>query len=547
MLPEKIAFVDTETTGMRSQYDRIIEIGILRVEKNVLVKQYHSLLNPQTHLPPEITMLTGINAADLESAPTFRQVKEEIHDILSDCLFVAHNVRFDYGFVKSEFKREMITFSSKHFCTVRLSRLLYPDWSYHNLDSLINHLGLSCKTRHRAFDDAAALFHFYQKILVDFPPEQLENAVNRCMKKPSLPVKLKIEDLESLPEKPGVYIFYGSVPYASNVSCVAKSTKEKGSLPLDTSDTPDTLDTLQPAPLYVGKSINIRDRVLSHFSSDLHSGIEMKISQQVEHIETITTAGELGALLLESQLIKSLLPLYNRKSRIKRELVAIKSRKTASGYQEAFLEPITKVAYSPIIDRNQETSTPENDYGENNKKQDAHDAYDNSDTLQSFLGFFKSRKQAKNFLIEVCHKYELCEKYLGLEKTATACFGYRLGRCKGACVHRESPLQYNLRFITAFADSKIRPWPFRNPILIEEEEMNEKKEYFLIDNWCYLGNITIDNEGNKKHSPLKDAVFDIDVYNILRQHLKNPNNIRKIRSVNKFLLSEIVGNSTGQY
>src|SRR4051794_18306176 len=116
MLPTRLAFVDIETTGGRSFYDRIIEIGIIRVEDNEVVQTYHSLINPETHLPPEIEILTGITQKDLENAPTFRQIKTDILESLIDCVFVAHNVRFDYGFLKNEFSREEITFSAKHFC-----------------------------------------------------------------------------------------------------------------------------------------------------------------------------------------------------------------------------------------------------------------------------------------------------------------------------------------------------------------------------------------------------------------------------------------------
>ena len=133
MLPTKLAFIDVETTGTRASYDRIIEIGILRIEDNKLVKTFKSLINPQSYLPKEITMLTGITQQDIENAPTFRSIKDEIFETLKDCTFVAHNVRFDYAFLKHEFLREHITYSSKHFCTVRLSRILFPQWQRHNL------------------------------------------------------------------------------------------------------------------------------------------------------------------------------------------------------------------------------------------------------------------------------------------------------------------------------------------------------------------------------------------------------------------------------
>jgi DNA polymerase-3 subunit epsilon len=464
MLPDKLAFVDIETTGMRSAYDRIIEIGILRVENNKLVKTFHSLFNPQTYIPTEITKLTGITGRDLENAPTFRSMKDEILETLADCIFVAHNVRFDYSFLMNELRRENISFSSKHFCTVRLSKLLYPTWPRHNLDALIERCNFTCTNRHRALDDVTVLFDFYQKIQQEFLPEELETIIKKTMKKPSIPLNLPHTDLEKLPEKPGVYLFYG----------------ENG------------------APLYIGKSKNIRNRVLSHFSADIHSPTEMKISQQIESIETITTTGELGALFLESKLIKERLPLYNRMSRIKRELIAIKSQINKQGYQEVFLEPITTIQV---------------------------------DELSSFFGFCKSRRQAKSLLADIAKEHGLCEKLLGLEKTNTTCFAHRLNRCKGACIGAEKSTIYNLKFAAAFASLKIKTWPFSGPIRIEESELENKKEYFLVDKWCYLGSIQVDTEGNKKTDLVNDLIFDLDIYKILRQYLRNPGNSKKIQPI----------------
>ena len=466
MLPDKLAFVDIETTGLRSSYDRIIEIGILRVENNKLVKTFHSLFNPQTHLPAEITKLTGITGAELENAPTFRSMKDEILETLSDCVFVAHNVRFDYSFLMNELKRENITFTSKHFCTVRLSRLLYPSMKRHNLDALIEMLQITCENRHRALDDARVLFEFYQKVQTDFEPEQLAAMIKKTMRKPSLPLNLPQTDLDALPIKPGVYMFYG----------------EDG------------------APLYIGKSVNIRNRVLSHFSADIHSPTEMKIAQQIKSIETITTAGELGALFLESKLIKERLPLYNKMSRIKHELIAIKAKINAKGYYEVLFEPIKAI---------------------------------NVDELSSFYGFCKSKKQAKEYLATITKEFGLCEKLMGLEKTSTACFAYRLDRCHGACVGKEKAAIYNLKFETAFASLKIKTWPFSSPILIEESEFETRKEYFLVDRWCFLGSVTVDTEGNQKTELTNVMTFDLDIYKILKQYLRKPENKKKIKQITK--------------
>lgn len=455
-----IAFVDTETTGMRMLHDRIIEIGILRVENNRLVQKFHTLINPQSFIPTEILLLTGIAKETLEKAPTFREVAYDIEHIMKDCIFVAHNVRFDYGFLKNEFKRLGITFSPKHFCTVKLSRALFPNASSHNLDSIIARFNIPCQNRHRALDDAKVLWEFYQIVQKQFSQEILTKALTHVFKHPSLPVNLPKNSLSILPEGPGVYIFYG-----------AKS-----------------------VPLYVGKSKNIRTRVLSHFSSDHRARFEMNISQQIESVEAMQTAGELGALLRESTLIKKLQPLYNRKLRISKRLIVLQQTQDNNGYLRVALEPLKEILPKQI------------------------------DTI---IGIFKSVRQAKDYLIHVKETHSLCEKLLGLEKTKHACFSYRLGTCKGACVGEENPLRYNMRFIMAFANSKIKKWPFRQQVQIEEyDTLEEKREIFTVDKWCLLSNFTA--ESSETFS-LNMARFDVDTYKILSRYLlsaKKNGNIR---------------------
>ena len=138
MLPQSICFVDVETTGTSAFYNRVIEIGIVKTLNGEIVKEYKTLINPQTHIDPFIEQLTGIDPISLENAPTFEEVAPEIYELLSDSFFVAHNVRFDYGFLRNEFKRSGIKLSLKHFCTVKLSRLLYPDMKRHNMDAIID-------------------------------------------------------------------------------------------------------------------------------------------------------------------------------------------------------------------------------------------------------------------------------------------------------------------------------------------------------------------------------------------------------------------------
>ena len=155
-------------------YDRIIEIGILRIEHDKLVKTYQTLVNPEVYISPFIEQLTGIQNQELLSAPTFDEVKYNILGTLDGCTFVAHNVRFDYGFLQHEFRRAGIDYSVKHFCTAKLSRTLFPQHRHHNLDALMERFKFECANRHRAFDDAQVLWDFYKEIKRQFSPETLD-------------------------------------------------------------------------------------------------------------------------------------------------------------------------------------------------------------------------------------------------------------------------------------------------------------------------------------------------------------------------------------
>jgi DNA polymerase-3 subunit epsilon len=465
MLPQRLVFVDIETTGLSVIRDRIIEIGILRVEENRLVHTYQTLINPEMYISPHIEAITGISKKDLENAPTFSDIQRTLRELFENAVFVAHNVRFDYGFLKNEFRRYGATFSSKHFCTAKLSRKLFPHHRHHNLDSIIERFQLQCKRRHRAFDDAKVLWDFFQKLQTQISPDILEQALAFGLKKPSLPLGLSLQSVERLPESPGVYIFYGE----------------------------------KDVPLYVGKSKNIKDRVLSHFTNDHTASKEMHMCQQVKRIETIVTSGELGALIKESSLIKQMQPIYNRVLRISRKLILLKKSHNKHGYHVVTMHTVDTIDYSDIED---------------------------------IIGIYRSKKQAKNFLIAQTKKYALCEKLLGVEKTTDACFGYRLNACRGACVKAERSVSYNMRFVEAFTHYKIKSWPFGGPIAIKEKnELDNREESIIIDKWCLIGNINMQEDAYVKTEERKP--FDLDIYKILVRFLhepKNQNNIMKIRS-----------------
>jgi DNA polymerase-3 subunit epsilon len=275
--PPRLAFVDLETTGGTATSDRITEVGIIEVDENG-VREWSSLVNPQMPIPPFIQSLTGISNAMVQDAPTFEELAETIQARLEGRVFIAHNARFDHGFLKNEFKRTGHEFHPSVLCTVRLSRKLYPEYARHNLDSIVERHGLQVSERHRALGDAQLLLQFWRTIHTDHPPEAIEEAVTKLLNRPSLPSRVDAKQVEALPSSHGVYMFYG----------------------------------LNDLPLYVGKANNLRRRVLQHFSGDHASAKELRISQQVERIDWVETTGELGALLQEAALIKRLKPAHNQ-------------------------------------------------------------------------------------------------------------------------------------------------------------------------------------------------------------------------------------------
>lgn len=178
MFDKSLAIVDVETTGMSARYHRIIEIAIIRIEGNKISDTFTSLINPKVFIPPIITHITGIKESDLVDAPEFYKVKRKVTSLLKGATFVAHNVWFDYSFIKAELERVDIPFESKKCCTVRLSRRLYPEHRSHSLENIILRHNLAYKNRHRAYDDAHVLWQFLRKVKKEIPPSLVNSTWN---------------------------------------------------------------------------------------------------------------------------------------------------------------------------------------------------------------------------------------------------------------------------------------------------------------------------------------------------------------------------------
>lgn len=281
LIDSPVAFVDIETTGGHPAYHRVAEVAVIGATGGELDFEWSTLVNPGVALPPSIQRLTGIDNDMLRDAPSFRTIADELAARLEGRLFIAHNARFDYGFIRREFKSLGRDWRSPMACTVRLSRQLYPEMPRHNLDTLILRHDLQIAARHRAMPDAVALWQLWRKLREAWPSEVLERALRAAAYRPTLPAQLPPDLPDELPDAPGVYRFYGEG------------------------------DGL----IYVGKADNLRERVLDHFRGATRDTKSQRLAAQTRRIEWHETVGELGALLLEARTIREEQPVYNRRLR----------------------------------------------------------------------------------------------------------------------------------------------------------------------------------------------------------------------------------------
>lgn len=278
-LAGRIACVDLETTGGHAARDRVIEAGVVLLEQGRVVEEYSTLVNPGVRIPYSIQQFTGITDAMVQDAPPFAEVADALASRLDDRLFVAHNARFDYGFLRGEFRRLGRRFRAPVLCTVRLSRALTPGERGHNLDAVMLRHGISCEARHRALGDARVLAEFLRIARERWPVAELASIVTRLTGNSRLPPQIDPTIADELPDGPGVYLFYGE----------------------------------DDALLYVGKAKNLAHRIPAHFA-DSHARLGRELTRLVRRIDWVETAGEFGALLAERRLLRTRKPAFNRRS-----------------------------------------------------------------------------------------------------------------------------------------------------------------------------------------------------------------------------------------
>jgi DNA polymerase-3 subunit epsilon len=458
-LDRDLVCLDLETTGGNPAWHRIIEIGAVQIDRDGVSREWSTLVNPGTRIPPAITAFTGITEQMVAHAPAFEDVHRELLSRLAGRVFVAHNARFDYGFIRAELARLDRRWSAPVLCTVKLSRRLYPREPRHNLDAVIARHGLECTARHRALGDARVLCDLLAVLRRAIDPKRLADVVETLLHHAPLPPQLPPDLADELPETAGVYRFYG----------------EDGTL------------------LYVGKSRNLRGRVLEHFATGHHSGAGQRLAREVRKVTWSETAGELGALLAEAHAVKTLRPLHNRRLRAGAAAWTLR------------LEPRPGAPHRVVA-----------------VELEALDAADQ----QELYGFFRDRRAAMRTLEEIVRAHQLCARVLGLERGAGvdadggSCFAYQLQRCRGACVGQESAALHDTRLRLALASQRLKAWPYRGRVLVAERDWRGSEDLHVIAAWRHLG--TVHEAAAAAELHVDSVPFDPDVYRILKRFLRDP-------------------------
>lgn len=310
--------VDVETTGSNPDYCRIIDIALYVVRGGTIVEEYTTLVNPRQHIPKFIVQMTGITNEMVFSAPDFKKIAPEIKYFFSreNTVFVAHNVNFDYNFVKKSFERLGINFPEiPKLCTLKLARRLINGISKRNVGSLSEHLGIPLKNRHRAFGDAKATAQIFLELLEIVENEHNITTTEELLKfqyKPYTSIvisdKLKNKDsivFKDIPDNPGIYYFLD----------------KHGNY------------------LYIGKSKSLKNRIQSYFSSTTSKKI-FRLLRATKQIKWETTRTELRALIEESKAIKQYKPEFNILSKKYKNFPFIQISKHE-------LYPIFEITYEP--------------------------------------------------------------------------------------------------------------------------------------------------------------------------------------------------------
>jgi len=440
------AIIDVETTGLSASIgEKITEIAIYIHDGKEVVDSFETLINPEKKIPYRIVQMTGITNQMVQDAPKFYEVAKKIVEVTDGKVIVGHNVRFDYSFIRHEFKSLGYDYKRETIDTVKISRKLIPGRRSYSLGKLCKYLGISNHARHRAAGDAFATTQLFELLLgIDIDLGNKNTNGVKSDRNKSL--------VEKLPNVPGVYYF-------SNAD---------GEL------------------IYVGKSINIHDRVLSHLNNNLHKkAVDMKDS--IADVGYELTGNELIALLLESSEIKKYQPYYNRLQRRTFFNYGLYSFVDDKGYINLKIIRILDEAV-PIYT-------------------------------------YSSLQEGKQHLFNLIEKFGLCQKLCGLYETNGACFHYQIHQCDGACIGEETNDSYNLKVKQA-----IENYHFENDnfFIIGKGRSDEEQSVVKIEHGKYIGfgfvdTVFAENNESVLHECIQPQNDNKEVRQIINSYLKKSN------------------------
>lgn len=412
----KYAIVDIETTGTYAAAHSITEIAILVHDGQKVIDRFSTLINPGTTLAPFITRLTGITNEMLREAPPFHEVAGKIWELTADAVFVAHNVNFDYSFIREEFKQLGADFKRNKLCTVRLSRSAFPGHASYSLGTICNQLGIKINDRHRALGDAEATVKLFEKCLEVDEGKHLNVLLKRNPLQTVLPPALAAEKFNRLPESIGVYYFHD----------------QNGQV------------------IYVGKAINIKKRIYSHFTGKGKN--RLSFMDAIADISFQLCGTELIALLLESDEIKKHFPIYNRVQKFDKTYFVLSEYTNQKGIRQL-------------------------NFSKGHKAIKA-------------LKTFNSYDEACEVVRSVVDEFELCARFTGLQSAQGPCYNFHLKKCRGVCVGKENVEKYNERVeaaLRSLTDNETK-------VIVDEGRSYGEKSVILIEDGLYKGFGYVEND-----------------------------------------------------
>ncbi len=452
------AILDIETTGGSPKTEKITEIAIFFHDGEKVISEWSTLLNPEKNIPYFITGLTGITNEMVADAPKFYEVARELVERTENHTIVGHNVNFDYSFIKSEFKRLGFEYDRKTLCTVKLSRKILPGHKSYSLGKICKDLGITIMDRHRAAGDALATVKLFEMLQDNQNGDNGLDIISEPRGRyKNLNENLTVEAIESLPEACGTYYFFD----------------DKQQL------------------LYIGKSKDIRHRVLSHLGNTT-SKRAMEMKQRIHSISYELTGSELIALLKESKEIKEQKPMYNRAQKRSSYYWGLYAGKDEFGYITFSLRKISEMPEDPVTSYN-------------------------------------NKKEAREAITRMVEKNWLCQKLSGLYQTDGACFHHTIRQCNGACVQGESVSSYNKRAETLLDNLKLDRG---NVLIIDQGREPEERSLVRIEKGMYMGYGYLSvNESYLGIEQMLDcinpALDNRDIRQILKNWLKN-NKVEKM-------------------